>query len=331
MRNLLLEMELKRRNLEFQYVPDLAVSKIDMASAGLEQIRLTTVFHDDLLVAYDLKMGDGYEFPAIVIFKPRQPGGLYAMGDGYHRTKVRLTRGIKTCDAYVVDTDDPMIIELLRRTLNNVLNGGRNNVEESLIHAMRLIERGFEVRIAAAEMGVTFSLLQERRRQQDVQRRIERLRLIRGDLPWTTLTLLNALQSDRQFAAALEFARSATLTREETRPLIAELKRVHDDPAADGVLARWRTTHADRLQRRAAGIMQESLPAQAVDRTRRLVQFIARSDLATPVLEREPAARLAAMAKEIRKAILLLTKLAKAYEDAAARKIRPRSSNHAAR
>lgn len=154
MRNAAYEQALNKQGLNFDYMPSLDLKAIDSQASLRNQARLLYPLDEELIDQYHTMEQDGCESPAIVVYK-KPKRSIWVIIDGNQRKAAKEKAGRKTTDAYVVKSEDAMVLDRLTWSFNNLVNGKRLSAEEALEHAKTMVLKyGMEAKAAAKEWGL---------------------------------------------------------------------------------------------------------------------------------------------------------------------------------
>lgn len=134
-RNELYESTLERQGVEFEYYENLPLDDIDEPASEANQVRLEEVIYQDLVDQYADSYRDLCEMPPLVVHRSPTRKTKYVIDDGNHRFKAMKRINKTHSSVYILHTDDLMIIERIRGSFNNQVNGARLSLEETIIHA----------------------------------------------------------------------------------------------------------------------------------------------------------------------------------------------------
>jgi ParB-like chromosome segregation protein Spo0J len=228
----------KDQAVPFEYDPK-GVSWADVECGGdiSRQIRLEKGTDPDTVMRYAMAMEDGAEFPAICVVKD---GKSYSLITGMHRREAAELANYQYADVYILKTDDPLVLERVRRTAN-VLNGRDQNKEERILQALQMIRLGSTIKQAAADQKLPYGLVDGRARGERV--RAELLHESKVDpsdisgLPNTVLTELHKIprkQHRARVAVMLAKTKVSIVDRDE---LIKKICDAETDSAVEKILA----------------------------------------------------------------------------------------------
>ena len=137
MRSHIIEQVLNKQGVKFEYVEKVSHDQINHQRGMAIQARLQPL-DLPLIDSYREMRCEGFEPPPLLLWKPSERS-MYVTLDGNQRVHACKTAPKKhqtPFSAYVVDTDDQMVVDRLCWQFNNLINGRRLSYEESLAHAL---------------------------------------------------------------------------------------------------------------------------------------------------------------------------------------------------
>lgn len=134
-RNDLYDSALERQGLTYEYYDNLPLSDIDEVASMSNQVRLEEPINQELVDQYAESITELCQFPPLVVHRSPIRKNKYIIDDGNHRFKAMKKVGKTHVDVYILHTEDRMILDRVRGTFNNMVNGLRLSPEESLHHA----------------------------------------------------------------------------------------------------------------------------------------------------------------------------------------------------
>lgn len=147
------EQELTKQGVQWEYVESIPLESIDAHRGLKNQARIDCPLDEDLVSNYAKSMKDGSNFPALVVYSTSRK---YIPLDGNHRLSAYGVLKLKTCDAYVVNSKDPLVLDRIAWSFNNHVNGARIPQATALIHAVGYVRKyGWKKEDAAREWGVS--------------------------------------------------------------------------------------------------------------------------------------------------------------------------------
>ncbi len=162
MKSILYEQALTKQGVSFTYMERLDLEAIDVNAGLRNQARLMNPVDEELIDQYTQMEKGGSEAPAIVVYK-RKNRNIWIPMDGNQRIAAKKKAGRKTTDAYVVESTDQMVLDRITWSFNNQVNGKRLTEEESLEHAITMVQKyGLDVKGAAKEWGVKWWLVKKK-------------------------------------------------------------------------------------------------------------------------------------------------------------------------
>lgn len=227
MRNQTYEQALTKHGLEWEYVESVPLADIDQQKSLRNQARLDTPVSEELIDAYTEADKEGYQFPAIVLWRPGK--GKWLVVDGNHRLIVKIRSNQNAIDAYVIANNDPKVIDRLTWTFNNLVNGKRLSQEEAMQHAVSFVQKyGATLADATKEWKVPYAQLATRIRVNEGKETLQKHNIkitpvltddiIRDLVPLKT-------QGEDLFCKAAEVVAKSGATRDDVDELMRDVKR----------------------------------------------------------------------------------------------------------
>ncbi len=152
------EQALQKQGIAFEYVDKVPLDQINHTRGKQMQARLEPLDHN-LIDNYADMIADGFEPPPLLLWKLTNSRSLLVPLDGNQRIaanqQVSGRKQLKAFSAYVITTDDLMLVDRLCWSFNNLVNGRRLSYEECLEHAITFHRKyGQPYTQAAKEWGV---------------------------------------------------------------------------------------------------------------------------------------------------------------------------------
>ena len=234
-RHELTEKNLKEFGLTWK-VEEIAFKDIDEDLSSNNHARRIRI--DDTVVSdYLTSMEQGDDFPLGVAVK--QPGeGKYLILGGNHTREAAKQFGLKSMGFYVVETKDPVVIDLLPRILNR-RHGLRKNKEEAIQDAINaMATHKLSVNQAAEKFGVHPHTLHVNNRVTLAVRRFKKLGVKAESLPRNALIRLNTIPIDSVLEKAVFAADKQRMNGTEVNALV---DAIHENRSSEkdqlGVIA----------------------------------------------------------------------------------------------
>lgn len=192
---------------------------------------------DELVEEYALAMENGDSFPRIVLFKN---GRKYVTAGGNHRREAAKLKGLTEIEAYVLDTKDEIVRDLLPRALNR-RGGRRTGKEEATEHAIYAISKyGYSNRQAASQFGISEKSLQRRVTINDVRRTLADLNVDTSKMADEQVRQLSTLSdNDNVLVAAARLFRGACLPVTQSNAVVAAIKAGRNENQRIAVVAEY--------------------------------------------------------------------------------------------
>lgn len=246
------EQWLRDEHAPFTYVEELSWNKFDIPLSRRNQARVAAKngLLEEVVANYAAAMGQGRQFPAVVAYEGKRG---YVLIDGNQRQAAAERAKCPATDVYLVQSDDPRLLDGLTRAANTI-NGQPPLNEERLEHAKYFHKvYGTPIVEIARSFNISFSQLNA---------------AIRGD---ETRQRLGTLGVEIPEARGLRDTRSIAAT-------CAKLASIHSDPvlkeAAQLIFeARLSSTLVDEL----LGLLRQARSEQA--QLVQIAQFRTRPDV----------------------------------------------------
>lgn len=234
------ESHLGRAGVEWEYLRDIPIAQIDGKASAMNQARWRTQdrIMRDLVDTYGIAMLDGDVFPALVAY--RRENGLYVLMGGNHRLLAAKAAGIRSVDAYLVKSSDPMMVRLITTTLNN-LEGVRSSADDNIEQAKQWLKQyGRTIKEAAAWFRVKPDSLAEALRAEQAVTRLDALRIeIPEKMARSTLSDLNGIPNDRALQETASLMIRAGLRGDEATRLIRAVRDQRTEDAQIATVEQW--------------------------------------------------------------------------------------------
>lgn len=222
-----LERLLIRHSVEFRFVENYPIEKIDTAADT--QIRDAT--DTGVVERYAEALTEGAEFPAVLLRCRDElgQGSDTTVIGGWHRLRAHVQAGRGTIAAYVVDVDDTTALGISIE--DNATHGLPLTNSERIRHGLALIEgHGYGISAAAARVGLSVNMMTRAIQRIEGQRRADRMHV--GDqfrrLVESSQSRLQNLTSDVVFASAINEAVTSRWTTGTIYHLVTELNKTED-------------------------------------------------------------------------------------------------------
>lgn len=166
------------KNIRFVFEKGYPVAQLDLALWLNNPARLDNKYDPVRAAKYRLLMERGVDFPAIAVFSDRSPAsGRHRVGGHSDAMAGPHSKKVLPLDAYVLYVDDPLIRELILRTINSI-EGFGNPDEHELPHIAEILRN--HPTVTQAELaewfpGMTQHRISEYTRLRDYERRADAL------------------------------------------------------------------------------------------------------------------------------------------------------------
>lgn len=273
MKNSLFEQCLQREGVQFEYIDGISLDNIDIAKSLRNQARIDEAIVPELVESYSAHMKAGYEFPAIVLWRPGK--GKYIIIDGNQRVQAKLKCNHKHTDAYIVLSTDKKVIDRITWTINNRVNGRRLTQEECMLHALSYVEQyGMTATEASKEWGVNFTTLSNKIRAEETKKELLAGNVKIHNLNDDKLRVLHPLIAiDREVLCLTAQAIITTgASFEDASMLCKEVRKAPSNQAKLEVIHKFNTS--DKAQQRKAETKGGTIPVKDNDPRNKYLRLI---------------------------------------------------------
>lgn len=236
-RDLRIEGLLNRNGVRWQYRDAIPLKAINKKASLNNQARPLNAIDPSIKDDYARFMRRGDAFPAIVVY---ERDGQYTIMTGNHRFLAAEEIGRLSFDAYLVEEASEVVIERLTRVLN-AIEGARPNREESIMHALALMDRlGYTATAAAAELGLSHAIVQREHQVAQVRPRLAALGVKAERIGKDVLAILYGIDNTAILGAVGSLVVEAKLSKARARELLGAIRSAGDEKAQLAVVAAWR-------------------------------------------------------------------------------------------
>ena len=214
------ESWLTREGVDFTYVKDYPISKVDIRASLSNQARLTAPIDEKIVERYALSLIDGDDFPPAVLF---EKGPVAVVVDGNHRVHALREVERDEIEAYVLQTSERRVIERLSRTAN-IRNGTPPSRDELMLQAKWLVSQGTTLEEAAKTFRVGKSTLQKEVSADRVATLLASVGGAPDRLSPSHLHRLEALKDANVLRATADLIAETSLAADQTSILITRLR-----------------------------------------------------------------------------------------------------------
>lgn len=216
-----LESKLRQLGVSFKLETGISMSGIDVHGSRKNNARLRTEWNEELSVEYGVAMADGDAFPAVVL-RATEGGFKFFVLSGNHRVGAAKLLDETTIDAYLIESSDEMVFQIITRAANRWM-GDRQSKDEAVEHARELIRRYGRTQTEMARLfGLKPAWLAKALRAEDVRDDLGRLGIENHAMPRSVLEQLSKLtDNERVFRKAGYLAASYSLSGDRVRDLAA--------------------------------------------------------------------------------------------------------------
>lgn len=260
----LIEAMLDAAGVAYQRV-ELPLADVNEAASLRNQARLGDPLDPDTVERYTIAMKAGDVFPPVIARRTSARSKAVLLG-GNHRYAAAKAAGRSSLDAYLVDVlDEALATQLMYE--DNRRHGLAPSRDERLQQALHLSETGWNVRDAAAAVGVPETTLSTYRTIVRASRRAQGLGVgaLYDGLGWEKRARLAQL-NDPVLAEATRLVASANITSAATVALTRRLAEAGSDEAALRIVGDAIEEHRAEIQARAGRSGRRRGPSPAAAR-----------------------------------------------------------------
>lgn len=285
MRDSIVERQLERQGIAFDYSESVPIADILIDEAAQNNIRIKDgKIHSETVEQYAEAMRNGDEFPAIIVYR-NEANRLGVIG-GLHRLTAKKTNQNTHTDCYILRLDcreEMTIIRRLQRTLNGA-EGGGYTLEERLLQALALMD---ELNMSQADAAKTMNI-KLRQLQYCVEKNRTEQRFRKAGIEPTKIKVLETTQKilakikqDHYFVLSVKMAQESLLPVEEAKRLVHEIEEAQSDVERDLIIQQWRVNLAPIIRETAGGkIKSPSSPIRKFSEVlKRMERWVGKPDL----------------------------------------------------
>ena len=216
-----IEAVMRKLGVKFTVV-EIDTSELLVEESLSNNARMTAPIDPEVVDTYSGIISSSPEVPWMMVVLHKRGKGYYILS-GNHRVAAFIRNKIKRISAYVVHTDDELLLDTICRVANRY-GSARLTTEEAKRHAVWLMERyGLTAEQAAEQFGLSVAVVVACERAKQTETRALMLG-IRGELSQSQWTALSGLRAEAVFIAAAKLAVRYNLTSNKIRELCAEVK-----------------------------------------------------------------------------------------------------------
>lgn len=250
MRNPVYESALDNEGVKWRYEEAVLLEGIDVRGGLANQARLEQPLDEEARDRYAAEYRRGAPFPPVVLYRPGR--GRFKVIDGNTRLAAAPIAGRRALDAYVVETDDQMVIDRLTWSFNHLVNGRPLSYSERLRHAVSFVRRWqVTVKSAAAHWGVSATTLANDVRAAEVKDRLDAAKVplkSKDSRIYVDLAGLEGVGDEVLVAAAKAVAETGA-TRADTQELVKRVKAQRTHAAKLATIADYASSDAAARRR----------------------------------------------------------------------------------
>jgi hypothetical protein len=236
----------------YEFIPDLAVAKVDVSRGLQNQPRLGAALDKETLEKYTEDVYNGAKFPPITVHK--LPGGnsrnkhTHAPLDGNHRIAAYLAAGEPTIPAYVVAAP-PATLALIASVINT-LNGLQTNEASRLHHAEFALNSGAAPDQVARLYGLRAPAVKRLQLLRKTTQRASDARIPTDEwvkLPADIRHILGCVNTDEGMRELFKFYTRTYLPAKQMRELVSQVNETKSSTAQVTLIQNLYPLFSDRM------------------------------------------------------------------------------------
>ncbi len=229
------EQKLKSLGCEFSFRQNIPYKKINIKKGLKNNARLFgSSINDETALRYGIAMEEGDDFPAPVLFVDGNRLGILGGNHRLHAFAIFCEDlSAATIDAYVLETDDIALLELVTRTLNTV-NGLPCSKDEQVQHAIALLEKwpSMSQLQIAKHLGLKQEEVSKARRILEIKNLLDDRNINTARIPKTVLLEIGKVKQNEAVMATLaDLTIRHSIKGDEVREHVQALKRKRSESA----------------------------------------------------------------------------------------------------
>ncbi len=178
-------------------VETIKLADIDWSSSLDNHARLTNLLDQEIVMNYGIAMESGDQFPMIVVIRRKKTKPPLVIAGGNHRANAAKEVGVSEIRAYVAETEDFYISDMLPRRLNPASQGMKT--EDLLQHAIyEHVTYGTQIKDVADAFHVSSNVLATKLRARKMREDLAKMGVDSQLIPDTTLDALRMISSNEK-------------------------------------------------------------------------------------------------------------------------------------
>ena len=266
------ESRVKRLGGNMTVVKAIPLKEIDIHGSRANNARLDTAFNSELAVEYAISMEAGDRFPYPILRRTDKTRFKYAVLSGNHRVGAVETLGAETIDAYLLESTDEQVIELVCRSANR-WTGDRQSKDEAIEHAREMMSRfGFSAVHMSKVFGIKENTLHNALRAEKIRDLLEKNLVDASGLPRNTLLQLSPIDNNEEVLRRAGLACvKYRMTIDQAKKMSADVQAARDERGMMTAVARWEVLMEEEKPKAAPGTRAK---AQRADPRARLMKLM---------------------------------------------------------
>lgn len=248
----------------YVYDQDTPIAAFDEDKSLKNQARLNPV-EEAVIERYVTAWRNGAKFPPVVAHN--LGGGPLIIVDGNHRLVSAKKAGVTNIDTYIIHKADPRNITTMTFEAN-VKHGWPTSDEERERHAMKLVQSGAKVAMAAKLMGVSANKVAHRVKRAEAENRVTGMGILLND--WDQLgnkiqVRLHTIAIDEVFKEAYLLTTKAGLNMTEVANLVRDITDAGGSMEKQmEVVKAARSAYQDRIDEAGGGMFARNRPVRGI-------------------------------------------------------------------
>jgi len=241
MRMISWEEELKDRNIEFEYLPEVPLADLVKEEQTRLDLRGTSVLDDERVMGIWIHLDDGHKVPPLL--GERLHTGALKLDDGFHRESALKMFGATTHDCYVLKFPNSASRDEFLSSVNLWTNGQRTTREQQVKMALLLAQRnGISLKRAAQIQQVPESTVATAHRSVQAQSRLMGLGIEPDKLKMSPghIMALGSIHNDEVLKATAAAVRGLDVTLDTFKPLVRAVNEARAEGQALEEVKKWR-------------------------------------------------------------------------------------------
>lgn len=237
------ESRVKRLGGTMTVLKGIPLKEIDIHGSRANNARLDTPFKEELAFEYGISMEQGDRFPYPILRRKPKDKFKYAVLSGNHRVGAAEILHADVIDAYILESTDEQVLELVCRSANR-WTGDRQTRDEAIEHAREMMTRfGFPATHMAKVFGINEKSLHNALRAEAIRDLLEKNLVDASGVPRNTLLQLSPIDNNEEVLrqAGLTIIRNK-MTIDQAKKMSQDIQAARDERGCLQAIAKWQAT-----------------------------------------------------------------------------------------